>query len=98
MLIWQNQSSVRSLTLRGSSRLGDFLKHDDLRALLPLKLPNLKQLELCDCRDLQFQQLMKVLGVFRGSVVVKGVHGMTAQQCRDAWRAATALKNELAFL
>lgn len=74
------------------------MEHDDLLALLPLKLPNLKQLELCDCRDLQFQQLVKVLGVFQSSVVVKGVHGMTAQECRDAWRAATAPNHELEFL
>lgn len=57
VLLWEKQSAVRSLCVRGSAQLGGFLMHAHLLQLLPQKLPQLQRVELVGCDDLLLQQL-----------------------------------------
>lgn len=98
-LIWQQQSSLQQLVLRGSSRLGGFLEHDELLAVLQHRLPRLKSIEFQDCIDLCEQQLQKLLhSRVVANVFVKGRHGMSTSQCNRAWRNSQVSGVQLEFL
>jgi hypothetical protein len=70
-LLWQNQSQLQQLQLRGSVRLGGLFVDSAVASALPAglagellseMLPNLRVMELVECPDLDAKQLMQLAG------------------------------------
>jgi hypothetical protein len=88
-LLWQNQSQLQHLCLRGSARLGGFLADStvgaELLAQLPASLPQLQTIELMHCPDLTVQQLLLLAGSGTvQSLVVQQCAGVTDADCLAA--------------
>ena len=81
-LIWQHQSGLRNMRLRGTVRLGGFMVHDCMLASMATRLPDLQSIELVKCHDLSFQQLSKLVSTtVSPHILVQGCRNVTAREC-----------------
>lgn len=82
-LLWQHQSQLQELTIRGSANLGGCLTQADLAAQLPARLPALRCIRLQECPDMQPVQLQGLVRVRAAPLIMVQGCGIcvTAQRC-----------------
>lgn len=81
--LWVHQSALRALHVIGSARLGGFLVLPDLLELLPVALPQLREVVLSECSDVTNVQLAALVGSRAARrVVVEACGGVSARDCQ----------------
>lgn len=82
LLLWQNQTQLRELAIRGSCRLGGFLVDAAICAQLPLKLPALRCVCIEQCPDVVADMVVQLVAVCPAPrVKVVGCKPVTDREC-----------------